>query len=52
MKIPVMAVVGDQEEAANNVTPRFRAKGERNAAAQALDAFVADLAARVARREN
>lgn len=52
MKIPVMAVVGDQEEAASNVTPRFRAKGERNAAAQALDAFVADLAARVARREN
>jgi threonyl-tRNA synthetase len=52
MKIPVMAVVGDQEEAASNVTPRFRAKGERNVAAQALDAFVADLAARVARREN
>jgi threonyl-tRNA synthetase len=52
MKIPVMAVVGDQEQAAGSVTPRFRGKGERNAAAQALDAFVADLAARVARREN
>ena len=52
MKIPVMAVVGDQEQAASSVTPRFRAKGERNAAAQALDAFVADLAARVARRES
>ena len=52
MKIPVMAVIGDQEQAASSVTPRFRAKGERNAAAQALDAFVADLAARVARRET
>jgi threonyl-tRNA synthetase len=52
MKIPVMAVVGDQEQAASTVTPRFRAKGERNAAAQALDAFVADLTARVARRET
>ncbi|MFI5318067.1 MAG: threonine--tRNA ligase [Myxococcota bacterium] len=52
MKIPVMAVVGDQEQAANSVTPRFRARGDRNAAAQALDAFVADLAARVARRET
>jgi threonyl-tRNA synthetase len=52
MKIPVMAVVGDQEQAASSVTPRFRAKGERNAAAQALDAFVTDLAARVARRES
>jgi threonyl-tRNA synthetase len=52
MKIPVMAVVGDQEQAASTVTPRFRARGERNAAAQALDAFVADLVARVARRES
>jgi threonyl-tRNA synthetase len=52
MKIPVMAVVGDQEQAASTVTPRFRARGERNAAAQALDAFTADLAARVARREH
>jgi threonyl-tRNA synthetase len=52
MKIPVMAVVGDQEQAAGSVTPRLRGKGERVAVAQALDAFVADLAARVARREN
>jgi threonyl-tRNA synthetase len=52
MKIPVMAVVGDQEQAASSVAPRFRARGERNAAAVALDAFVADLAARVARRET
>ena len=52
LKIPVMAVVGDQEQAGSTVTPRFRARGERNAAAQALDAFVADLAARVARRET
>jgi len=52
MKIPVMAVVGDQEQASSTVTPRFRARGERNAAAQALDAFVADLVARVARRES
>jgi threonyl-tRNA synthetase len=52
MKIPVMAVVGDQEQAAGTVTPRFRARGERNAAAQAQDAFVADLVARVARRES
>jgi hypothetical protein len=47
-----MAVVGDQEQAASSVAPRFRVRGERDAAAVALDAFVADLAARVARRES
>jgi threonyl-tRNA synthetase len=52
MKIPVMAVVGDQEQAASSVAPRFRGRGERVAVAMALDAFVADLAARVARRES
>jgi threonyl-tRNA synthetase len=52
MKIPVMAVVGDQEQAASSVTPRLRGKGQRTAEAMALDAFVADLAARVARRET
>jgi threonyl-tRNA synthetase len=52
MKIPVMAVVGDQEQAAGSVTPRFRGRGERNAAALALDAFVAELGARVARKES
>jgi threonyl-tRNA synthetase len=51
-KIPVMLVAGDQEQAAGTVTPRFRGRTERNAAAQAIDACVADLAARVARREH
>ncbi|HEU4429171.1 MAG TPA: threonine--tRNA ligase [Myxococcota bacterium] len=52
MKIPVMAVVGDQEQAAGSVTPRYRGRGERSAAASSLDAFVAELSARVARRES
>ncbi len=51
-KVPVMVVAGDQEQAAGTVTPRYRGRVERNAAAQAIDAFVADLAARVARRES
>jgi threonyl-tRNA synthetase len=51
-KIPVMAVVGDQEQAAASVSPRYRGRGERSAAALALDAFVAELTARVARRDS
>ncbi len=51
-KIPVMLVAGDQEQAAGTITPRFRGRTERNAAAQAIDACVADLAARIARREH
>jgi threonyl-tRNA synthetase len=50
-KIPVMAVVGDQEQAAGSVTPRYRGKTERSVEARAVDAFVAELCARVARRE-
>jgi len=52
MKIPVMAVIGDQEQAAGSVAPRYRGKGERSAAPSSLDAFVAELSARVARRES
>ncbi len=51
-KIPVMVVVGDQEQAVGTVNPRYRGKGERSAEPKAIDAFVAELAARVARRET
>ncbi len=50
-KTPVMLVLGDQEQAAGSVNPRWRGQGERRAEALGLDAFVSDLAARVARRE-
>jgi threonyl-tRNA synthetase len=49
-KIPVMAVVGDQEVASGTVTPRRR-HGEKGPAAPVpLDAFVTELAAAVAER--
>jgi threonyl-tRNA synthetase len=50
-KVPVMLVVGDQEQAAGTVTPRYRGRTERSAEARAVDALVAELTARVARRE-
>jgi threonyl-tRNA synthetase len=50
-KIPVMAVVGDQEQAAGTVSPRYRGAGAQRPGAMAVDAFVSDLAGRVARRE-
>jgi threonyl-tRNA synthetase len=50
-KIPIMCVIGDQEEEAGTVSPRIRRAGEHRAEALAVDAFVEDLAGRVARRE-
>ena len=49
-KIPVMAVVGDQEVASGTVTPRRRHGAKGAAEAQPLDAFVAELSAAVAER--
>ena len=50
-KIPIMVVVGDQEAEQGTVTPRFRKDPERGANALPIDAFISDLAGRVARRE-
>jgi threonyl-tRNA synthetase len=50
-KVPIMCVVGDQEEEAGTVSPRVRRTGEHRAEALAVDAFVEDLRGRVARRE-
>jgi threonyl-tRNA synthetase len=50
-KIPVMLVVGDQEVANGTVTPRRR-HGKGGAESLALDAFVAELAAKVAERRE
>lgn len=48
-KIPVMVVVGDQEEASGTVTPRRR-HGSKESAAIPLDAFAAGLAEEIATR--
>ncbi|MBW2393484.1 MAG: threonine--tRNA ligase [Deltaproteobacteria bacterium] len=50
-KIPVMAVVGDQEKEQGTVTPRFRRDAERGGEAVTVDAFVSDLTEQVARRQ-
>lgn len=50
-KIPVMAVVGDQEKEQGTVTPRFRRDAERAGVAVSVDSFVSDLAGQVARRQ-
>ena len=54
-KTPVMCVLGDREEKDGTVSPRFRrhgeSEGEQQGAALAMDAFVADLRGRVARKE-
>ena len=49
-KIPVMAVVGDQEVTSGTVTPRRRRGGKEATEALPLDAFVAELSAKVAER--
>ena len=49
-KIPVMAVIGDQEVASGTVTPRRRHGAKGAASALPLDAFVSELAAAVAER--
>jgi threonyl-tRNA synthetase len=50
-KIPVMLVLGDQEAEAGTVNPRWRRARAAKSEAVAVDAFVAELAGRVARRE-
>jgi threonyl-tRNA synthetase len=51
-KIPVMLVVGDQEEADGTVTPRWRRDAQRTAEAIAVDAFVAELSDQIAHRRG
>ncbi len=50
-KIPVMAVIGDQEAEQGTVTPRFRRDESRGGESVSVDAFVTDLAEQVARRQ-
>jgi threonyl-tRNA synthetase len=49
-KIPLMLVVGDQEQADGSVTPRWRRAGESGGGRVALAALVADLVERVEQR--
>jgi len=51
-KIPLMVVVGDQEEANGTVTPRRRFGPKEAPGAVALDAFVAGLTAEIASRHS
>jgi threonyl-tRNA synthetase len=49
-KIPVMLVVGDQEAAAESVTPRFRHRPAADAGAMALSAFVEEIVREIRER--
>ncbi len=51
-KIPIMAVVGDQEQRDGTVTPRRRRGSKRSAEAVAVDAFVAELVSEIAGRRS
>jgi threonyl-tRNA synthetase len=51
-KIPIMAVVGDQEQKDGTVTPRRRRDSKRSAEAIPVDAFVAGLVSEIARRRS
>ncbi len=51
-KIPIMAVVGDQEQQDGTVTPRRRRDSKRSAEAIPVDAFVSELASEIARRRS
>jgi len=51
-KIPIMAVVGDQEQRDRTVTPRRRRGSKRSAEAVAVDAFVAELVSEIAERRG
>jgi threonyl-tRNA synthetase len=51
-KIPIMAVVGDQEQQDGTVTPRRRRDSKRGAEAISVDAFVSELASEIARRRS
>jgi threonyl-tRNA synthetase len=49
-KIPIMVVVGDQEQKNGTVTPRRRRDSKRSAEAIPMDAFVSELVSEIARR--
>ena len=51
-KIPIMAVVGDQEMENGTVTPRRRRDSERGAEPASVDAFVTDLSEEIALRRS
>ena len=51
-KVPVMLVVGDQEEADGTVTPRWRRDEKRSAEAIPVDAFVGALADQIRQRRG
>ncbi|MDJ0788112.1 MAG: threonine--tRNA ligase [Myxococcota bacterium] len=51
-KIPVMAVIGDQEQADSTVTARRRGDSRRSPEPMAIDAFVDDLAEEIARKRS
>jgi threonyl-tRNA synthetase len=51
-KVPIMAVVGDQEEASGSVTPRRRRDARRAAQALPVDAFVAGVVEEIGRRRG
>ena len=51
-KVPIMAVVGDQEQADATVTPRRRSDARRGAEAIAVDAFVSKLVEEISRRRT
>ncbi|MAE96226.1 MAG: threonine--tRNA ligase [Deltaproteobacteria bacterium] len=50
-KIPIMAVLGDQEQEQGTVTPRVRSDESRGGEGVSVDTFVSDLAEQVARRQ-
>jgi threonyl-tRNA synthetase len=51
-RVPVMLVVGDQEEAAGSVMPRFRHRPAAEGGAMALDALVAELVRDIKERRS
>ena len=51
-KIPIMAVVGDQEQQDGTVTPRRRRDSKRSAEAIPVDAFVSEIVSEIARRRS
>jgi threonyl-tRNA synthetase len=51
-KIPIMAVIGDQEMENGTVTPRSRRDSERGAEPTSVDSFVSDLREEIALRRS
>jgi threonyl-tRNA synthetase len=52
MKIPIMAVIGDQEMENGTVTPRRRRDSDRGAEPASVDSFVTDLREEIALRRS